>query len=173
MGDGFFLLIFFADAIFMVIPADTLLGITLLVVPQKKREWCTAGIAGAMLGYLVLIVLTMTTFRPEIVDLLMSSELTRESFQEVIQGPTKLGYFNMIVGSLTVIPQNVCVVGGIIIGLNPVLILFYAGLIKLVRVIVVIVLIRQAVRTGLFLKDKLHLKDYWTIVRSLWRKDKV
>lgn len=156
----------------MVVPADTLLGITLLVVPQKKREWCTAGLVGAMLGYLILIILTMTTFRPEIVNWLLSSEFTREPFQMITEGRSKFGYFNLIVGSLTIIPQNVCVVGGIIIGLNPFLTLFLAGLIKLGRLIIVIVLIRQTFRTGLFLKKKLHLKDYWTILRSFWRKDK-
>lgn len=170
MGDGFFLLIFLADAIVMVVPADTLMAITLLVVPQKKREWCIAGLVGAMLGYLILIILTQTTFRPEIIHYLSTSDFTRDSFNEILSGPSKFGYFNLIVGSLTVIPQNVCVVGGIIIGLNAFLVLFLAGLIKLGRILVVILLVKQAVKTGLFLKDKLKLKDYWIIISSIWKK---
>lgn len=169
LGDGFFLIIFLTDAIIMVVPADTLLAITLLLVPQKKREWFLAGFVGAILGYVALAILTQTTFQPVLVDFIRAHDFTN-TFQDMMGQAHRYGYVNLIIGCLTIVPQNVCLVGGILIGLNPLLVFVVVAVIKWVRILVVILLVKQAVVTGLFLKEKMHLKDYWMLIKSFFHK---
>jgi hypothetical protein len=138
---------------------------------QIKQALHSEGYVGAILGDLGLVLLTQTTFQPVLVDFIREHDFTN-TFQDMISQAKGYGWVNLIIGCLTIVPQNVCLVGGILIGLNPFVVFTVVALIKWLRILVVILLVKQAVKTGVFLQEKMHLKDYWKLVKSFFRKER-
>ena len=119
----FFAFFFFIDSYLMLIPIDGLMVITLVFVPHKVKKWFFAGLMGATLGYISLAFLTQSSFQHFLLSLIQDSGYM-STYQGMVFSLSQRGYVYLLLLTFTFMPQNICLVGSILVGLKPTLVLF-------------------------------------------------
>lgn len=113
----FFAAFFFIDSYVMLIPIDGLMVITLVFVPQKIKKWFFSGLVGATLGYITLMILTESQFQYLILHVIKSFGYF-ESYQKIVMALSERGYVYLMLLTFTFMPQNLCLIGSQLVGLN-------------------------------------------------------
>jgi len=126
---GFF---FFIDSFVMFIPIDGLMVITLVFVPKKIRMWFLSGLLGALIGYVAIAFLTQSSFQHYIMSWIDAWGYTQQ-YKEIVVLLAEHGYAYMAALTFTFMPQNICLVGSVLVGLDPVLVLIILILSKLFK----------------------------------------
>ncbi len=119
----FFATFFFIDSYIMLIPIDGLMVITLVFVPHKMKKWFFAGLVGATLGYISISFLTESSFQHYILSWIQAWGYMA-SYQGLIVSLAQRGYIYLLLLTFTFMPQNICLVGSLLVGLQPTIVLF-------------------------------------------------
>lgn len=151
---GFFFLLYFFDSFLIFLPAESFLALTLLFVPDRKRVWVLAALAGALCGFLIFYLLSLSSFQPKLVEFIEDESLMA-SFEMVVDYGTRYGYPSLVVLVFVAVPPLVGLVAGILIGLNPLIVFVIVILAKIFRIFAMIYLMRFAKRYVLRVREKL------------------
>lgn len=137
----FFALMYFCDSFLMFLPADSLMSVTLLIVPRKTRTWILAAMAGTMAGFLIFYLLSLSSFKIWAFEFVRVNGLM-PAFATITANATQYGYAKLAIGVLTAVPPIACLVGGIVVGLDPFTVFLIASLGKFVRIILMLLIMR-------------------------------
>ncbi|MBF0107156.1 MAG: hypothetical protein HQM16_17740 [Deltaproteobacteria bacterium] len=153
----FFLIIFFLDSFLMFIPADSLLAVSVLFAKDKKKKWYLTAMTGAFLGFLLFLYLTESQFRSITVAFIQDHD-PHDLFGHITSHASKYGYFDLSLAVFTVVPSVFCLVGGIIINLNPSIVFAIVCASKAFRVWLVMYLTAKAYGTAVLIKNKIKTR---------------
>lgn len=151
---GFFFLLYFFDSFLIFLPAESFLALTLLFVPDRKRVWVLAAITGALSGFILFYLLSLSSFQPKLIEFIESKSLA-ESFALVVNYGTRYGYPSLVALVFIAVPPLVGLVAGILIGLNPLIVFVIVFLAKIFRILTMICVMRFAKRHVLRVRGKL------------------
>lgn len=126
----------------------------LLFVPDRKRVWVLAAIAGALSGFILFYLLSLSSFQPKLVEFIESESLT-EPFALVVDYGSRYGYSSLVALVFIAVPPLVGLVAGILIGLNPLVVFMIVILAKVFRIFAMIYIMRFAKRYVLRVREKL------------------
>jgi hypothetical protein len=137
----FFLILYFLDSFLVFLPAEALLSLTLLLAPEKTRPWSIAAIAGAVFGFAIFYFLSLSSFEPYVIKLIHENDWSHQ-FDRIVNAANHTGYLNLALAVWTVVPPIACLVGGILVGLNPFLVFMIVLSAKVFRIFFMIYLMR-------------------------------
>jgi len=113
----FFLIAFFIDAFVIVIPIDGLLCFMLIFAEDQKKKLYVYSLVGFVLGFIAIALLTASTFQQDIIDVIYHFGF-KDSLTAILESAGSYGYFNIALGTLTIVAPAICLVSGIIVGLD-------------------------------------------------------
>ena len=152
---AYFFFSFFFDSFIMFIPADGLLAVAVLFAPDKKRVWFLIAVFGSLLGFLVTYILTLSSLQYWLIDLIVEYD-SGGFFRDITTQAVKYGYLNLSLAVFTVVPPIICLLAGIVIGLNPLAVFAIVFVSKVFRIALMIFLVRKLWAGVIFVKHKIH-----------------
>jgi len=114
----FFFFFFFADALVMVLPADSLLGATASMHPKHLKKWAVLSCLGAASG-LALAVLLGNTVLHNYLHALISEGGYYHRVGDILTHAQNYGYLELTIGVFTFLPCVIGAIAGAVVGLNP------------------------------------------------------
>jgi membrane protein YqaA with SNARE-associated domain len=137
----FFFVLFFCDGVLVFLPSDSLLAVTLLLAPDRHRPWILAAVAGTLSSLAVFYFASLSPLKPAIIEFIRQSDFSH-AFDKLTAAAAETGYLKLAIAVLTVVPSLVCLVGGIFVGLNPILVLFISLGGRILRLFAMIMVMR-------------------------------
>jgi len=152
---AYFFFSFFLDSFVMFIPAEGLLAVAVLFAPDKKRVWFLFAVLGSLLGFFITYILTVSSLQHWLIDLIVEYD-SGGFFYDITTHAAKYGYLNLSLAVFTVVPPIICLLAGIVIGLNPLIVFAIVFASKVFRIVLVIFVVRKMWAAVILFKHKIH-----------------
>lgn len=137
-----FAVLFFLDALFMVVPADGLVAVAVLFAPKKKKIWWLASALGSFVALVLFFIVAQTTLTPYLIEWIESSRFV-DYYQSVISSPESQGYFNLSLATISFVPPAICLLAGLAIKLNPIGVFITVIFFKSLRIWLLMEIVRK------------------------------
>jgi membrane protein YqaA with SNARE-associated domain len=113
-----FFLLFFVDAVILVIPVDTLLAATVSLKPQQKKKWVISSILGYSTSLALVAILVNSHLQPYLFEMFNRWGYLNH-VRDLVEHAQSYGYFELTVAVFTLVPALFGVLIGVLLGLNP------------------------------------------------------
>ena len=129
----FFFVLFLLDSILMFLPADSLLGATIILYPKRARRWLTVACLGSITGLAGAVILANTVLN-DYLQKLVASDGVYHQVRDIIEHAQHYGYWELAAGVFTFVPSVIGAMAGTIVKLNPWLIFLIVTAAKLLKI---------------------------------------
>jgi len=128
---------FFLDALIVVLPIDSIMSATLTLKPQHARKWVLSAMLGFSLGLGLVALMANSHLEPYLLSWIAKLGYSAR-LEEVLSHAQTHGYWELTLGSFTILPPIFGVLMGVSVGLNPWAVLFICVAGKMTKLVLMV-----------------------------------